>query len=54
MQSDMLLQSIERTIPLCEREMKTSHDLATIRPGLFGLNLSYAFLPSEEKDESIC
>ncbi len=42
----MLLQCIERTIPLCERQMNTSHDLSTIRPGLFGLSLSSDFLPT--------
>ncbi len=41
--SDVL---IERTIPLCERQMNTSHNLSTIRPGLFVLNLSHDFLPT--------
>ncbi len=37
-------QTTERTIPLCEMQVNTSHKLSSIRPGLFGLNLSYFHL----------
>ncbi len=44
MQSDTLLQCIQRTMPLCEMQLNTSHDLSTIGPGLFGFYLSYDVL----------
>ncbi len=34
------------TIPLCERQMNTSHNLSTLRPGLLWFNLSTYILPS--------
>ncbi len=37
-------QTTERTIPLCEMQVNTFHKLSTIRPGLFGQNLSYVHL----------
>ena len=46
MQSDTPLQCIQRTISLCEMQLNTSHDLSTIRPGLFGFYLSYDVLPT--------